>query len=191
VKNCGAAVISLASSSRDEIIGGYENTHCLSLPVEASEGCEENHLPRHCDDPSHPGAHGFSPASNHAAAYARDLAKQNKAELVLVHVILPAGSPDLIYGSILWDQETMTNAARSALQKWQTEAGLGRVQKIKRQVRVGVPYMEIVEAARETKSDLIVIPTHGHTGLKHYLLGGTAERVVRHAGCPVLVVRAG
>jgi universal stress protein A len=133
----------------------------------------------------------FSPASNNAVAYARDLAKQSKAELVLVHVILPAGSPDLIYGSILWDQEKMTDAARSALQKWQTEAGLGRVKKIKRQIRVGVPYIEIVEAARETKSDLIVIPTHGHTGLKHYLLGGTAERVVRHAGCPVLVVRAG
>lgn len=132
----------------------------------------------------------FSIASDNAARYARELAKQNKAEIVLVHVVLPAGSPDLVYGSMLWDQAKITNSARIALQRWQKEVGLGRVQKIKRNIRVGVPYTEIVDAARETKSDLIVIPTHGHTGLKHYLLGGTAERVVRHAECPVLVVRA-
>lgn len=133
----------------------------------------------------------FSAASSNAARYAHELAKQNKAELVLVHVIMPAGSPDLIYGSMLWDEGKISNAARVALQKWQKEAGLGRVQKITRHIRVGVPFSEIVEAAVETKSDLIVIPTHGHTGLQHYLLGGTAERVVRHAKCPVLVVRAG
>ena len=44
-------------------------------------------------------------------------------------------------------------------------------------------------AARELKIDLIVIATHGYTGVKHLVLGSTAERVVRHAGCPVLVVR--
>ena len=132
----------------------------------------------------------FSAASTNAARYAHELAKQNKAELVLVHVIMPAGSPDLIYGSMLWDEGKITDSARAALQKWQKEAGLGRVQKISRQIRVGVPFSEIVAAAGDTKSDLIVIPTHGHTGLQHYLLGGTAERVVRHAKCPVLVVRA-
>jgi len=56
-------------------------------------------------------------------------------------------------------------------------------------VRVGVPYHEIVEAAGELQADLIVITTHGHTGLKHVLLGSTAEWVVRHAPCPVLTVR--
>ncbi len=133
----------------------------------------------------------FSRASSQAARYARELAKQNQAELVLVHVIMPAGSPDLIYGSMLWDEGKILDSARAALQQWQKEAGLARVQKISRQIRVGVPFSEIVAAAGETKADLIVIPTHGHTGLQHYLLGGTAERVVRHAQCPVLVVRAG
>jgi len=131
----------------------------------------------------------FSPASTNAAKYAHDLAKQNKAEIVLLHVILPTGSPDLLYGSLLWDDAKITESARAALQKWQMESGLGRVQKIKRHIRVGIPFSEIVDAARETGSDMIVIPTHGHTGLKHYLMGGTVERVVRHAGCPVLVVR--
>ena len=56
-------------------------------------------------------------------------------------------------------------------------------------VRVGHPYQEITQAAQELKADLIVIATHGYTGLKHILLGSTAERVVRHASCPVLTVR--
>lgn len=132
----------------------------------------------------------FSAASINAAIYAKNLAAKNKADIVLLHVVLPAGSPDLIYGSLLWDQSKIIRSAKTALQQWQSEAGLGRLRKIKRQVRVGVPYTEIVDAAKESKCDLVVIPTHGHTGLKHYLLGGTAERVVRHAHCPVLVVRA-
>jgi nucleotide-binding universal stress UspA family protein len=56
-------------------------------------------------------------------------------------------------------------------------------------VRLGHPYQEITDAARELKVDLIVISTHGYTGLKHVLLGSTAERIVRHAPCPVLTVR--
>jgi nucleotide-binding universal stress UspA family protein len=53
----------------------------------------------------------------------------------------------------------------------------------------GVPFDEIAKAAKAWDADLIVIATHGYTGLKHVLLGSTAERVVRHAPCPVLVVR--
>ena len=56
-------------------------------------------------------------------------------------------------------------------------------------VRFGRSFHEIADAARTLKVDLIVIATHGYTGLKHALLGSTTERVVRHAPCPVLVVR--
>lgn len=59
------------------------------------------------------------------------------------------------------------------------------------QVRVGKAFHEIVTAAKQANADLIVIATHGHTGFKHVMLGSTAERVVRHAPCPVLVVRGG
>jgi nucleotide-binding universal stress UspA family protein len=53
-----------------------------------------------------------------------------------------------------------------------------------------VAHGEITDAAKSLRADLIVIATHGYTGLKHVLLGSTTERVVRHAHCPVLVVRA-
>ena len=56
-------------------------------------------------------------------------------------------------------------------------------------LRAGSAFDEICEAARKGKADLIIIATHGHTGLKHVFLGSTAERVVRHAPRPVLVVR--
>jgi universal stress protein A len=56
-------------------------------------------------------------------------------------------------------------------------------------IRIGQPYQEIGLAASEMQADLIIIATHGRTGLKHVLLGSTAERVARHAPCPVLIVR--
>jgi len=56
-------------------------------------------------------------------------------------------------------------------------------------VRTGVAFKEITETAAEINADLIVVNTHGYTGLKHVLIGSTAERVARHAPCPVLVLR--
>ena len=56
-------------------------------------------------------------------------------------------------------------------------------------VRYGIPYDEIVTAAHEMKADLIVISTHGRSGLSRAMMGSTAERIVRHATCPVLTVR--
>jgi len=56
-------------------------------------------------------------------------------------------------------------------------------------VRCGLASIEIVDAAKEQNVDLIVIATHGYTGWKHFAIGSTAERVVRAAPCPVLVVR--
>ena len=59
----------------------------------------------------------------------------------------------------------------------------------KTMLRTGLPAHEIVEAAKELDTDLIIIATHGYTGWKHFCIGSTAERVVRAAPCPVLVVR--
>ena len=56
-------------------------------------------------------------------------------------------------------------------------------------VEVGVGFDSITSVAKDRSADLIVITTHGYTGLKHVLMGSTAERVVRHAKCAVLVVR--
>jgi universal stress protein A len=56
-------------------------------------------------------------------------------------------------------------------------------------VRVGRAWQEVTEIAKETKADLLVIATHGYTGIKHALLGSVTEKIVRHAPCPVLTVR--
>lgn len=56
-------------------------------------------------------------------------------------------------------------------------------------IRTGKAFYEIDQFARETSIDLIIIATHGHTGVEHILFGSTAEKVVRYAPCPVLVVR--
>ena len=65
----------------------------------------------------------------------------------------------------------------------------GKIERPHWKVRAGIPSHEIVEVAKEMDVDLIVIATHGYTGWKHFCIGSTAERVVRAAPCPVLVVR--
>ena len=88
------------------------------------------------------------------------------------------------------DGETRANLAKKELIEFARKAGLHNSAVEKTLVRNGVPYNEISRAAASLKVDLIVISTHGYTGLKHALLGSTTERVVRHAKCPVLVVRS-
>ena len=56
-------------------------------------------------------------------------------------------------------------------------------------IKTGKPFVEIVETALEEDIDLIIIATHGHTGIEHVLFGSTAEKVVRKAPCPVLTIR--
>lgn len=61
--------------------------------------------------------------------------------------------------------------------------------KVKSIVKTGKPFIEIIETASEENIDLIIIATHGHTGMEHILFGSTAEKVVRKAPCPVLTIR--
>ncbi len=69
------------------------------------------------------------------------------------------------------------------------ENEIGDQVKSKRIIKSGKPFYEIVETAREEDVDLIIIATHGHTGVEHLLFGSTAEKVVRKAPCPVLTLR--
>ncbi len=78
----------------------------------------------------------------------------------------------------------------SGLEAAKHEAEAAGVRRVEVKVLTGTPWHEIVEMARrDVAIDLIVLGTHGHTGLKHVLLGSVAERVVRHAPCPVLIER--
>jgi nucleotide-binding universal stress UspA family protein len=87
------------------------------------------------------------------------------------------------------ENDELTRKCRAELQEMVRKSGIEDELVEKILVRYGRSYSEITDAARTLKSDLIIISTHGYTGLKHAFLGSTTERVVRHAKCPVLVVR--
>lgn len=132
----------------------------------------------------------FSPSSKKALDYAVLVARQFKAKLTFLHVVEPAGTPDFAASfSLVMEDDKLMVAAKKELENVMVAAQVprGLVEKIL--VRFGRSFHEITEAARTRKADLIIISTHGYTGLKHALLGSTTERVVRHASCPVLVVR--
>lgn len=132
----------------------------------------------------------FSPPSKKALAYAVAAARQFKAKLTLLHVIEPVATPDFAASfPLAMENDELMAAAKKQLEGVVKAARIppGSVEKIL--VRFGRSYHEIAGAARTRKVDLIIIATHGYTGLKHAFLGSTTERVVRHAPCPVLVVR--
>jgi universal stress protein A len=82
----------------------------------------------------------------------------------------------------------MVEGAKAGLATFVQKLGLDSLRP-KTEVRIGAPAAEIVGAAGDLKVDLLCIGTHGRTGLAHFLLGSVAERIVRHAPCPVLTVR--
>ena len=134
----------------------------------------------------------FSDSSDHALRYAAAMAEQFHAELLLLHVVSPIlaalpGEP-MLPGTEQADLDALTDACRERLDRAVgTLAAEGlNVQPL---VLNGVPFIEIVRCAREREVDLIVLGTHGRTGLEHLLIGSVAERVVRKAPCPVLTVK--
>lgn len=131
----------------------------------------------------------FSPASVQALDYAVSMAKQFRAAIHLVHVYPPdeassaAGAGHLLLQSaeaIERLNEELTGIHRKHVPTFRPENC---------HIRAGRPYEQIINLAREINVDLIALSTRGHSGLKHLLLGSTAERVVRNASCPILVVR--
>ena len=133
----------------------------------------------------------FSDYSKSALKYAVNFAKSFNAEIILVYVVEPIiYPPDFSMGQIAmpsinaeWD-----NRAKEELQKLAksefTSAG-----NVKTVIKTGKPFVEIIETAKEENVDLIIIATHGHSGVEHILFGSTAEKVVRKAPCPVLTLR--
>lgn len=132
----------------------------------------------------------FSAPARHALVHAVALAEQFGAKLTLLNVIEPIGAThDFAYNPLVLENEKVKAAALEHLKQLPDKEGIDPALIDKAVVRSGTPFTEICDAAKKLKSDLIVIATHGYTGLKHVFLGSTAERVVRHASCPVLVVR--
>ena len=132
----------------------------------------------------------FSPPARQALAAAVAFARRFKAKLTLLHVVEPVAMPDFVASSpLVLENDQLMAAAKQALASMVKAAKIPRGTVEKLLVRSGSAFHEIAGAAGTLKVDLIIISTHGYTGLKHVLLGSTTERVVRHAPCPVLVVR--
>ncbi|MGA6992659.1 MAG: universal stress protein [Candidatus Deferrimicrobiaceae bacterium] len=135
----------------------------------------------------------FSQCSAEAAEAARFLAERFGSLVVVLHVLdEPATLDPMSRG------EVPLEALRSRMEEFAREnmgaflarhfSGYGNFDTM---LATGIPYREIIGKAREVAVDLIVIGTHGRTGVEHVIFGSTAEKVVRMAPCPVLSVRRG
>lgn len=134
----------------------------------------------------------FSANSRIAQAYACDLVEQHQAELHLLHVtqemVLVAADPLSGFVMPAADTDAAKAGAERELKHFLNPEWTAQ-RRVVYAVRNGSPFVEVVRYAREHEIDLIVISTHGRTGLAHVLLGSAAENIVRTAPCPVLTVR--
>ncbi len=132
----------------------------------------------------------FSERSETAWAYAKSLAKKYEAELHLIHVmqesvaVLPESS--IAVAAPAANLPELIDAAENGLRQYEVESP-ARI--TDRRVLHGLSAEEIVRYAKDAEIDLMVIGTHGRTGLAHVLLGSVAEKIVRRAPCAVLTVR--
>ena len=134
----------------------------------------------------------FSRASGAAFAKAVEMAKTNRAELLVVHVltpVIPMIGDGYVSPKVYQEVEATARAqAEAELDRLIAKAKTAGV-RAKGLVMEGVPHEQITRAARSKRADLVVIGTHGRTGLAKFFLGSVAGRVVSIAPCPVLTVR--
>ena len=136
----------------------------------------------------------FSKASGAAFARALSEARQQRAELLLVHVLAPvipmAGAGEAYVSPSMYEQ--MAESARAWAQK-QMDRLLGKAKAARVRARglllEGVAHEQIVRTAKRQGAGLIVMGTHGRTGMARFFLGSVAARVAATAPCPVLTVR--
>jgi universal stress protein A len=128
----------------------------------------------------------FSEPSRDALRTAYSMAAETGAELVLLHVVESGpGAPEIDPTVGVFPEDV-----DGELERWQLEAQGAGAPIVSTRIAVGPPWHEIIQAARKDATyDLIVVGTHGRTGLEHLVLGSVAEKIVRHAPCSVLVVR--
>lgn len=133
----------------------------------------------------------FSENSECAFDYALTLATQFNAELTIIHVINePVDLRGFYVPHISFEQlEKEIEGSAGKMMETFCSSRLGSFANYKTEVVTGIPSDEITAAAARIDASLIVLGTHGRTGLDRILFGSTAERVVRSAGCPVLTIR--
>ena len=132
----------------------------------------------------------FAPASQHALRLAARIAADHDAELTVVHVWyippLTAGEFPIPADAL----KTMIDDEQRGLDEAVAQAVALGAKRVSSRVLTGVPWDRIVDAVRQDRAfDLVVVGTHGRTGIARWMLGSVAEKVVRHAPCSVLVAR--
>ncbi|NTW98690.1 MAG: universal stress protein [Geobacteraceae bacterium] len=133
----------------------------------------------------------FSENSECAFDYALTLATQFNAELTIVHVINEPVDLRGFYVPHISFEQLEKEIEESAVKMMDAfcSSKLGTFSNYKTSILTGIPCDEIISAAARIDASLVVLGTHGRTGLDRILFGSTAERVVRSASCPVLTVR--
>jgi nucleotide-binding universal stress UspA family protein len=128
----------------------------------------------------------FSPSTEMTIEMARQIAEANKGTVILLHVVpMPieaVGQPLMV--------EPLVGAEDDARRRLNRIAGESLTHSYEILIVTGDPAASIIEEAKEQAADLIVMATHGRTGLSHFFLGSVAERVVRESSVPVMTVRA-
>lgn len=131
----------------------------------------------------------FSDLSLAGLRYALKQAKTEGAELIVYHVIGPADEWLARHGKALTMEEVVANRRKVLAQFVRIAFGSGRAEfPVRAEVEFGVPYVKIVEKAAAEKVDLIIMSTHGWSGLLHLVVGSVTEKVVNKACCPVLSI---
>ncbi len=137
----------------------------------------------------------FSEYSDKALRHAVDIARQYDAKVFLLHVIdehiqrCAAGYCRTAEAVREMEQESTAQTTEQLQQEISRIVSEPADVKISRYVRRGIPYNEILQDQEEKNIDLIVMASHGRAGLVRYLIGSVAEKVMRGAKCPVLLVR--
>jgi len=133
----------------------------------------------------------FSEAATPAAEYALHLAEMEGAHLHVLHVINELDEPQRVMIPAEAFQTLQRELEVHAVRELEAfcEQAPQRLKTTSHAV-IGNPFQKILEVSKEISADLIVMGTHGRTGLEHVIVGSTAERVVRHSTIPVLSVRA-
>jgi universal stress protein A len=127
----------------------------------------------------------FTATTEKALSYAASFAKLFGATVTLLHVKEPTYMPASESG-VLVELESRSDVQKKLAD---LEGQLGAQVSCRTVIKDGNAELEILKVAEEVACDLIILSTHGRTGVERLLLGSTAEKVVRHAGCPILVVR--
>lgn len=132
----------------------------------------------------------FSEFSQRAFTWALALAEKWEARVIVLHVVSIPAYPPMITGTYFNPVEFETALQKDGeerIQEFVSQAANTTVT-IETRVVLGLPFSDICQLAEQNHVDVIVMGSHGRTGIGHILLGSVAERVVRHALCPVLVV---